>query len=275
MTSAEIKQLQSDLKKLGYDPGAVDGIRTVRTINAIRSFQSEHGLRVDGIAGPWTLEHLRIALEEMEQTRPVGDDPQLPFLPPLLDGGFLRDLVRSQGHTWTTRWDFINLVGVRGWAGGQQVENLFNEYNDMIYMVIGGAVRAVEAFQATVDPGRLREPNPHGVAHLAPGHYLYKSGIHRGREKALVQARPVTVLRYFDEDPERMTPMREDGWFGINIHRGGTSASVGPWSAGCQVIHGSVWPRFLELIGRAESAGQRLFRYTLLESETIEALLRS
>ncbi len=275
MTTEEIKQLQRDLKRLGYDPGAVDGMRSMPTINAIRSFQSEHGLRVDGIAGPWTLEHLRIALEEMEQTRPADDELQLPFLPPLLDGGFLRDLVRGAGHTWTTRWDYINLVGVRGWAGGRHVENLFNAYNDTLFVVVGGMVRAVEAFQATVDPGQLREPNPHGVAHLAPGHYLYKSGIHRGREKALVQARPVTVLRYFDEDPDRMAPMRERGWFGINIHRGGTSASVGPWSAGCQVIHGSRWPRFLELIKRAESAGQRLFRYSLFEGADIEAELRA
>lgn len=48
------RDLQRALKNKGFDPGPVDGIMGRRTIQAIRDFQTAHGLQVDGIAGPKT-----------------------------------------------------------------------------------------------------------------------------------------------------------------------------------------------------------------------------
>ena len=51
--------LQKRLRELGYHPGAEDGIYGLLTERAVKLFQSEHGLEVDGIAGPKTLEAMK------------------------------------------------------------------------------------------------------------------------------------------------------------------------------------------------------------------------
>ena len=48
------KKLQTDLKKLGYYDGSIDGILGNATVAAIRAYQSKNGLTVDGIVGPNT-----------------------------------------------------------------------------------------------------------------------------------------------------------------------------------------------------------------------------
>ena len=50
-----IRDIQTKLIVLGYEPGPVDGIRGRRTINAVKAFQKANNLRVDGIAGENTL----------------------------------------------------------------------------------------------------------------------------------------------------------------------------------------------------------------------------
>lgn len=49
-----VKWLQWELGFFGYDCGDVDGIFGVRTRSALRRFQSDKGLDVDGICGPLT-----------------------------------------------------------------------------------------------------------------------------------------------------------------------------------------------------------------------------
>lgn len=55
MTIAEI---QDRLNKLGYTAGPADGIIGVKTVGAIRSFQKNNDLVVDGIVGPQTWKRL-------------------------------------------------------------------------------------------------------------------------------------------------------------------------------------------------------------------------
>jgi len=50
--------IQARLNNLGYALGAVDGIFGRRTITAIKGFQYNNGLKVDGVAGPNTREKL-------------------------------------------------------------------------------------------------------------------------------------------------------------------------------------------------------------------------
>ena len=51
-----VKEMQSILEKLGYDIGAcgVDGDFGRMTEKAVKAFQQDHGLKVDGIVGPKT-----------------------------------------------------------------------------------------------------------------------------------------------------------------------------------------------------------------------------
>ena len=53
---AAVKELQQKLLKLGYDLGAdgADGDFGIKTLTAVRKFQSEHGLTPDGEVGPQT-----------------------------------------------------------------------------------------------------------------------------------------------------------------------------------------------------------------------------
>ena len=50
----DIKAIQKALKKAGFNPGPIDGIRGRRTIAAIKAFQAANKLDVDGIVGPKT-----------------------------------------------------------------------------------------------------------------------------------------------------------------------------------------------------------------------------
>lgn len=56
---AEVSELQKRLKMLGYVVGPIDGIFGAQTQARVRLFQKEHGLAVDGIAGPKTINELK------------------------------------------------------------------------------------------------------------------------------------------------------------------------------------------------------------------------
>lgn len=51
----DVKELQLILQSLGYDPGPIDGIYGIRTMNAVIKFQRNNGLVPDGIVGPKTV----------------------------------------------------------------------------------------------------------------------------------------------------------------------------------------------------------------------------
>lgn len=57
----EVTQIQTKLKSLGYYTGNVDGVFGAATQNAVRKFQRDYGLTVDGIAGANTLRALGIS----------------------------------------------------------------------------------------------------------------------------------------------------------------------------------------------------------------------
>ena len=47
----DVKKLQENLNKLGYDCGTADGVYGNSTVKAVKAFQQDHMLTVDGIAG--------------------------------------------------------------------------------------------------------------------------------------------------------------------------------------------------------------------------------
>jgi len=56
---SEVTELQKRLNMLGYVVGPIDGIFGSQTEKAVRLFQKEHGLAVDGIVGPQTVRELK------------------------------------------------------------------------------------------------------------------------------------------------------------------------------------------------------------------------
>ena len=56
----EVRTIQEKLKRWGYYSGSVDGIYGSQTVSAVKKFQQENGLTVDGIAGKNTLNAMGI-----------------------------------------------------------------------------------------------------------------------------------------------------------------------------------------------------------------------
>ena len=62
-----VKQIQCLLTYLGYSPGTIDGIEGRNTQGAIRAFQADYGLTVDGIFGIGTEARIREVVASGEQ----------------------------------------------------------------------------------------------------------------------------------------------------------------------------------------------------------------
>ena len=73
-----MKQLQTDLKTLGYDPGTIDGVYGTSTVKAVKLFQTDAKLTVDGIAGMARQSAIEVALDakkaaDKKKTEPKAD----------------------------------------------------------------------------------------------------------------------------------------------------------------------------------------------------------
>ena len=62
-----MKRLQMNLKFFGYYDGEIDGIKGVKTLNAIKRYQADNGLVVDGIAGQKTIDCIRNEIVELQK----------------------------------------------------------------------------------------------------------------------------------------------------------------------------------------------------------------
>jgi len=60
LTKAQTREVQEKLSLLGYEPGPIDGLYGKKSRNAVRAFQKDAAIGVDGIVGKQTLR----ALEE-------------------------------------------------------------------------------------------------------------------------------------------------------------------------------------------------------------------
>ena len=71
-----VKQIQCLLTYLGYSPGTIDGIEGRNTQEAIRAFQADYGLTVDGIPGAATQKMLigAIAGTAVKVEKPENSD---------------------------------------------------------------------------------------------------------------------------------------------------------------------------------------------------------
>ncbi|MBI2968895.1 MAG: hypothetical protein HYY40_13930 [Bacteroidetes bacterium] len=184
----------------------------------------------------------------------------------------VKSILKRKGYALNTRPYELNIVGIRS-------KNVLpNRFDDELHIFYKSKPSKWEyhIFKATTDPGTywLKNPmQPQGTAILAQGQYVdaYEIGLHLGKYKALVQAKPVTIIRDYDRNAKLdfLNGYKETGFLGINIHRAfaqGKTKVVDRFSAGCQVFaNASDFEFFLELAERHAKLYGNKFTYTLLD----------
>lgn len=66
-TGWEVSNLQNGLKSIGYNAGTTDGIFGYQTSTAVKKFQRDYGLIVDGIIGSYSRKILEGAMQQVAQ----------------------------------------------------------------------------------------------------------------------------------------------------------------------------------------------------------------
>ena len=171
----------------------------------------------------------------------------------------------------------LNIVGVR--ANSTRA----NSFDDTLFIFFKDENLRwnYASYHITTDPGTywLQHPvNVDGTAILKEGQYVdaYSLGLHKGQYKALVETKPVTVIRDYDRNAilDFFNGTEETGDFGINIHRAyltGSTTSVDKWSAGCQVFENAEdFAQFLSFCDKHKVYYGNKFTYTLVDYRAIE-----
>jgi hypothetical protein len=189
--------------------------------------------------------------------------------------GVMRILKNKQYRVYSEPYR-LNIVGVRS---ASTVSNRFDDWLLVFYKNPGLGWTSF-SFPITTDPGTywLKNPmNVDGTAILKQGQYVdaYRLGQHRGLYKALVQAKPVTVIRDYDRNAylDFLNGLERTGYFGINIHRAdnsGESKAVNKWSAGCQVFKKAQdFSKFIALCEKHALHYGNRFTYTLIDQRAL------
>jgi len=188
----------------------------------------------------------------------------------------MKSILKNQGYEFYVKPYQLNIVGLRS------RNTAANRFDDEIHVFYknGNGKWVYHVYPATTDPGTfwLRNPSyPQGTAILAQGQYkdAYAIGLHRGKYKALVQVKPVTVIRDYDRDAflDFNNGTHDSGTFGINIHHAessGTTSYVDKYSAGCQVFQNIAhYKEFMGLCDQHKSLYGNAFTYTLIDHRAI------
>jgi hypothetical protein len=169
----------------------------------------------------------------------------------------------------------LNIVGQRGKS---TIPNRFDDELHVFYK-INSKDWQYHVFKITTDPGTfwLENPmNPQGTALVAEGQFKnsHAIGLHKGQYKALVQVKPLTVIRKYDRKAKLdfYNGKKQTGIYGIDIHRAnkvGTTKTVDKNSAGCQVFeNASDFAAFMQLCEKHRSLYGNQFTYTLFDYRT-------
>jgi hypothetical protein len=158
-----------------------------------------------------------------------------------------------------------------------------NRFDDEIHVLFKNNTKnwVHYIFPATTDPGTywLKNPlSPQGTAILKHGQYkgCYQIGLHRGKYYALVQTKPVTVLRDYDRNAilDFKNGRQETGILGINIHHAaesGTTKTIDQYSAGCQVFANvGDFNLFMKLCEVHKNLYGNSFSYTLIDKRAFK-----
>ncbi|MEP7374731.1 MAG: hypothetical protein ABI675_15150 [Chitinophagaceae bacterium] len=188
----------------------------------------------------------------------------------------LLNILRYKSYEVYTRPYELNIVGIRADS------TIPNRFDDEIHVFFKTNTNQWihYVFPATTDPGTywLKSPmHPQGTAILMQGQYkgAYKIGLHRNKYYALVQRKPVTVMRDYDRNAmlDFWNGKMDTGVFGINIHRAsinGITRTVDVYSAGCQVFANITdFNRFMQHCEQHKKLYGNSFTYTLIDRRAV------
>lgn len=189
----------------------------------------------------------------------------------------MKDILRNKGHKLFSRPYELNIVGLRSKS---IIPNRFDDEIHVFYKV-STLNWKYHIFKATTDPGTfwLKQPmQPQGTAILAEGQNLncYELGMHQGKYLALVQRKPITILRDYNRDAvlDFKNGNKLRGLFGVNIHRAsvqGSTKVVDKYSAGCQVFaNNKDFQLFLSFCQKHKQLYGNHFTYTLIDFRAVQ-----
>jgi hypothetical protein len=192
----------------------------------------------------------------------------------------LKDIIGSAqklGYNIDKRPNKLNIIGVRNSNATSQ-----EKFDDLIayftYDKNGNLVGKL--VPGTTDPSTvfLKSPiNVKGAAILKSGQYkdAYAIGLHRNQYEALVQVKPVTVIRDADRNAliNYFAPT-QTGLYGINIHKAQKGKNnediIGTDSAGCQVFRNLT--DYMDMMRMAQTSRKNhgnSFTYTLIDQRDV------
>lgn len=188
----------------------------------------------------------------------------------------VKAILKDNGYVLYTAPYRLNIVGLRSRS---TKSNSFDDEIHVFYTKPDGKWD-YHIYPATTDPGTFWLNNPSygaGTAILSQGQHVdcYAIGKHRGQYDALVQVKPVTVIRDYDRDAflDFQNGTKQKGNFGINIHRAevkGTTKFINQYSAGCQVFQNAEdFAVFIKLCKQHEKLYGNKFTYTLIDFRAI------
>lgn len=189
----------------------------------------------------------------------------------------IKSTLKDNSFKLYTRPFELNILGVRAKS---IIPDRFDDELYVFYKTTKGKWH-VHLYKITTDPGTFWLANPEipqGTAILRQGQYenAYALGLHRGQYKALVQVKPVTIIRDYNRngllDFNNGIPVT--GLFGVNIHHAkkeGITYQVDRHSAGCQVFQDIAdFTEFMTLCELHSRLYGNQFTYTLIDKRTIE-----
>lgn len=187
--------------------------------------------------------------------------------------------LKNKGYVINEKPNELNIVGVRN---DSTTPNKFDDFIYVFWKTDKGGWEG-KYFTATTDPGTYYLKNPLsklGTAILKEGQYVdsFKIGLHKGKYEAVVQIKPITVIRDYDRNAilDFNNGREETGLFGVNIHKAGKdSKDVDTWSAGCQVFQKSDdFENFMKLARKHRDLYGNNFTYTLIDERAYNRKLK-
>ena len=192
----------------------------------------------------------------------------------------LTDIIKSAerlGYTIDKRPNKLNIIGVRNSKATSQ-----DKFDDLLaYFTYDNNGKLVgRVVSGTTDPSTsfLKSPiNLKGAAILKSGQYkdAYQLGLHRNKYEALVQRKPVEVIRDNDRNAliNYLAPT-QTGLYGINIHKSTKGKNnediIGLDSAGCQVFRNiRDFEDMMQLARISKNKYGNNFTYTLLDDRDL------
>jgi hypothetical protein len=183
---------------------------------------------------------------------------------------------KTQGYSFDERPYKLNLIGVRNPKNTSPIR--FEDEIAYFYYDDNGNLNG-KVVPATTSPSVYFLENPMasgGTAILKQGQYknAYSIGLHRGKYEALVQSKPVTVIR--DNDRNKIINFfapTTTGLYGINIHHATIKNNVtyiDKDSAGCQTFQNiGEFEDMMKLARKSRQLYGNTFTYTLIDQREV------